>query len=101
MVKTVFRFKNQHNLENLTCDPLKYIMDNSILYCINIYGKIHLFLVVLNLGLLGTLHFAKQFQSFVFFTLKAPNIIPYLLFLKKRQNLKLSSAANYRWRFKG
>ena len=23
------------------------------------------------------------------------NIIPYLLFLKKRQNLKLSSAANY------
>ena len=25
--------------------------------------------------------------------------MPYLLFLKKRQNLKLSSAANYRWRF--
>ena len=25
----------------------------------------------------------------------------FLLFLKKRQNLKLSSAANYRWRFKG
>ena len=24
-----------------------------------------------------------------------------LLFLKNRQNLKLSSAANYRWRFKG
>ena len=24
-----------------------------------------------------------------------------LLFLKKQQNLKLSSAANYRWRFKG
>ena len=24
----------------------------------------------------------------------------YLLFLKKRQNLKLPSAANYRWRFK-
>ena len=24
---------------------------------------------------------------------------PYLLFLKKRQNLKLSSAANCRWRF--
>ena len=24
-----------------------------------------------------------------------------LLFLKKRQNLKLSSAANYRWRFMG
>ena len=23
------------------------------------------------------------------------------LFLKKRQNLQLSSAANYRWRFKG
>ena len=29
------------------------------------------------------------------------NIMPYLLFLKKQQNLKLSSAANYRWRFKG
>ena len=29
------------------------------------------------------------------------NIKPYLLFLKKRQNLILSSAANYRWRFKG
>ena len=27
--------------------------------------------------------------------------MPYLLFLKKQQNLKLSSAANYRWRFKG
>ena len=27
--------------------------------------------------------------------------IPYWLFLKKRQNFKLSSAANYRWRFKG
>ena len=27
--------------------------------------------------------------------------MPYLLFLKKRQNLKLSSAANCRWRFKG
>ena len=27
--------------------------------------------------------------------------MPYLLFLKKRQNLQLSSAANYRWRFKG
>ena len=29
------------------------------------------------------------------------NIMPYLLFLKKKkqQNLKLSSAANYRWRF--
>ena len=26
---------------------------------------------------------------------------PYLLFLKKWQNLQLSSAANYRWRFKG
>ena len=26
-------------------------------------------------------------------------IMPYLLFLKKRQNLILSSAANYRWRF--
>ena len=25
----------------------------------------------------------------------------YWLFLKKRQNLKLSSAANYRWCFKG
>ena len=25
----------------------------------------------------------------------------HLLFLKKQQNLKLSSAANYRWRFKG
>ena len=25
------------------------------------------------------------------------NIMPYLLFLKKRQNLKLSSAASYRW----
>ena len=25
----------------------------------------------------------------------------YLLILKKRQNLKLSSAANYRWRFMG
>ena len=29
------------------------------------------------------------------------NIMPYLLFLKKLQNLKLSSAANYRLRFKG
>ena len=29
------------------------------------------------------------------------NIIPYLLFLKKRQNVKLLSAANYRWRFMG
>ena len=27
--------------------------------------------------------------------------MPYLLFLKKQQNLKLSSAANYRWRFMG
>ena len=27
--------------------------------------------------------------------------MPYLLFLKKQQNLKLSSAANYRWRLKG
>ena len=27
--------------------------------------------------------------------------MPYLLFLKKHQNLKLSSAANYRWCFKG
>ena len=26
--------------------------------------------------------------------------MPYSLFLKKWQNLKLSSAANYRWRFK-
>ena len=26
--------------------------------------------------------------------------MPYLLFLKKRQNFKLSSAANYRWRFR-
>ena len=25
--------------------------------------------------------------------------MPYLLFLERRQNLKLSSAANYRWRF--
>ena len=29
------------------------------------------------------------------------NIMPYLLFLKKQQNLQLSSAANYRWRFMG
>ena len=29
------------------------------------------------------------------------NIMPYLLFLKKPQNLKLSSAANSRWRFVG
>ena len=29
------------------------------------------------------------------------NFMSYLLFLKKRQNLKLSSAANYRCRFKG
>ena len=29
------------------------------------------------------------------------NIMPYLLFLKKRQNFKLLSAANYRWGFKG
>ena len=29
------------------------------------------------------------------------NILPYLLFLKKRQNFLLSSAAKYRWRFKG
>ena len=27
--------------------------------------------------------------------------IPYLLFLKKEHNLKLSSAANYRWRLMG
>ena len=27
--------------------------------------------------------------------------MPYLLFLKMRQNLKLSSAANYRWRSMG
>ena len=27
--------------------------------------------------------------------------MPYLLFLKKQQNLKLLSAAKYRWRFKG
>ena len=27
--------------------------------------------------------------------------MPYLLFLKKQQDLKLSSAANYRWRFMG
>ena len=27
--------------------------------------------------------------------------MPYLLFLKKRQNLKWSSAANYRWRLMG
>ena len=27
-------------------------------------------------------------------------VMPSLLFLKKRQNLKLSSAANYRWRFR-
>ena len=29
------------------------------------------------------------------------NIMPCLLFLKKQQNLKLSSAANNRWRFMG
>ena len=29
------------------------------------------------------------------------NIMAYLLSLKKQQNLQLSSAANYRWRFKG
>ena len=36
--------------------------------------------------------------------LPALNTMPYLLFLKekkKQQNLKLSSAANYRWRFIG
>ena len=27
--------------------------------------------------------------------------MPYLLFLKKRQNLKLPPAANYRWCFRG
>ena len=27
--------------------------------------------------------------------------MPFLLFLKKRENLKLMSTANYRWRFKG
>ena len=27
--------------------------------------------------------------------------MPYLLFLKKQQNLQLLSAANYRWRFIG
>ena len=32
---------------------------------------------------------------------KICNIMPYLLFLKKPRNLKSSSAANYRWRFKG
>ena len=26
--------------------------------------------------------------------------MPYFVFLKKQQNLKLSSAANHRWRFK-
>ena len=26
--------------------------------------------------------------------------MPYLLFLEKQQNLNLSSAANYRWRFR-
>ena len=29
-----------HNLENSTCDPLEYTMDNPIL-SINMYGKIH------------------------------------------------------------
>ena len=29
------------------------------------------------------------------------SIIPYLLFLKKLENFKLSSAANYRWPFMG
>ena len=29
------------------------------------------------------------------------NIMPYLLLLKMEQDLKLSSAANYRWRFMG
>ena len=29
------------------------------------------------------------------------NIMPYLLFLKKQQYLKLSSTVNCRWRFKG
>ena len=29
------------------------------------------------------------------------DIMPYLLFLKKQHNLKLSSAANYRWHFMG
>ena len=27
--------------------------------------------------------------------------MPYLLYLKKQQHLKLTSATNYRWRFKG
>ena len=29
---------------------------------------------------------------------RQPNILPYLLFLKERQNFLLSSAANYRWK---
>ena len=30
-VKTIFRDRNTSNLEILTCDPLRYIMDNPIL----------------------------------------------------------------------
>ena len=33
--------------------------------------------------------------------MKGVYCLPYFLFLKKRQNLKLSSAAKYRWRFEG
>ena len=29
-VKTILRTETRHNLEMLTCDPFKYIMDNPI-----------------------------------------------------------------------
>ena len=35
------RTELHHNLENSTCDPLKYTMGNPITYNINMYGKIH------------------------------------------------------------
>ena len=34
------------------------------------------------------------------FSTLVPRLMPYLLFSKKRQILKFSSATNYRWRFK-
>ena len=39
-LKQPSRTEIHHNLENSTCDPLKYTME-SLTYCINIYGKIH------------------------------------------------------------
>ena len=34
--------KNNHNLENSTCDPLKFTIGQCHTYCITVYGKVHL-----------------------------------------------------------